>query len=71
MSSPSNLLWFSLRRCQQEHFDMRSVIGTKVRELDLGDNRLVVFEGKGSCGSLRVLKLDSNCLSDQAVQAPI
>ncbi len=38
---PSNLLWLSLRRCQLEHFDMRSVIATKVRELDLGENRLV------------------------------
>ena len=66
---PSNLLWLSLRRCQLEHFDMRCVISTKLRELDLGENRLVGFDGRGRCGSLRVLKLDSNYLSDQAVQA--
>ena len=70
-SLPSNLLWLSLRRCQLEHFDMRAVVGTKLRELDLGENRLVGFDGRGRCGSLRVLKLDSNYLIDQAVQALI
>lgn len=68
---PSSLLWLSLRRCQLEHFDMRSVISTKLRELDLGENRLVGFDGRGRCGSLRVLKLDSNYLGDQVVQALI
>jgi Leucine-rich repeat (LRR) protein len=50
---------------------MRAVTSTKLRELDLGDNRLVGLEGRGRCGSLRVLKLDSNYLSDQVTQALI
>ena len=46
---------------------MRGLIGSRLRDLELQENRVQTMEGRGKMGSLRSLNVAMNLITDQGI----